>query len=245
MLPDPDTGVTLPTWEEALDRLDGDPDAEPAAVVRFGSQLDIKGIIAPSADAERSGRCLTKYLTKAVADTYSDAEHPDPAYEAHIDRLHEILVFLPCSPECGNWLRYGVQPRHAGPGLTPGWCGSRAHDRENLGLGGRRVQVSRAWSGKTLREHRADRAPVVRAVLAEAGIEAPDTDRLATSVVADDGLPRFTWAEMPVSEADYVQVVMGSVLRRYQGTGPRAVRVGRHLRYDADGVRKWLRDGAA
>ena len=36
---------------------------------------------------------------------------------------------------------------------------------------------------------------------------------LATSVLADDGLPRFTWDEMPVSEADYVRVVMGSVLQ--------------------------------
>ena len=104
-------------------------------------------------------------------------------------------------------------PATLDPGLTPGWCSSRAHDRENLGFGGRRVQVSRAWSGKTLREHRADRAAVVRAVLAEAGIDAPDTDRLATSVLADDGLPRFTWEEMPASEADYVQVGMGSVLQ--------------------------------
>jgi hypothetical protein len=186
---DPDSGTALPTWEEALDQLDRDPDARPEAVLRLGTQLDIKGNIAPSADADRAVRYLAKYLTKSVADTYADSEHPDPRYEAHIDRLHEILLFLPCSPECANWLRYGVQPRHAGPGPAPGWCASRAHDRENLGLGGRRVQVSRAWSGKNLREHRADRATVVREVLAEAGIDAPPTDRLATTTLADDGLP--------------------------------------------------------
>jgi hypothetical protein len=166
---DPETGFPLPTWQAALDALD--EDGEPVVVMRFGTQVDIKGIIAPSADADRSVRYLAKYLTKSVTDTYSDAEHPDSRYEAHIDRLHRELVFLPCSPECANWLRYGVQPRDAGPGLIPGMCASRSHDRENLGIGGRRVQVSRAWSGKTPREHRADRAAVVREVLAEAGIE--------------------------------------------------------------------------
>lgn len=115
---DPETGLALSTWEEALDQLDRDPDAQPAAVLRFGTQIDIKGIIAPSADADRSVRYLAKYLTKAVADTYADPDRPEPAYQAHIDRLHEILLFLPCSPECGNWLRYGVQPRNAGPGLS-------------------------------------------------------------------------------------------------------------------------------
>ena len=220
---DPETGFPLPTWNQALDRLDQDSDrnpdsdfgtgqdVEPAVVMRFGTQVDIKGIIAPSIDADRSVRYLVKYLTKAVSDTYADPEHRDARYETHIDRLHSELLFLPCSPECANWLRYGVQPKDPGPGLAPGMCASRAHDRENLGLGGRRVQVSRAWSGKTLRAHRADRATVVRELLAEAGIEAPETDRLSASTLADDGLPRYVWEEIPVASADYVQVVMGSV----------------------------------
>lgn len=83
------------------------------------------------------------------------------------------------SPECASWLGYGLQPKNAERGLTPGRCSSKAHDRENLGLGGRRFQVSRAWSGKTLSEHRADRATVVREVIEEAGIEAPDADWMA------------------------------------------------------------------
>lgn len=69
---DPDSGVALPTWEEALDVLDEDPDAEPAVVMHFGRQVDIKGIIASSEDANTSVRYLTKYLTKAVAETYAD-----------------------------------------------------------------------------------------------------------------------------------------------------------------------------
>jgi hypothetical protein len=90
-------------------------------------------------------------------------------------------------------------------------CSSRAHDRENLGLGGRRVQVSRAWSGKTLTEHKADRATVVRQVLEAAGITPPDADRMAADTLAADGLPRFVWADIPVVDRDYVRVVMASV----------------------------------
>lgn len=68
-------------------------------------------------------------------------------------------------------------------------CPGRAHDRENLGLGGRRVLASRHWSGKTLKEHAADRAAVVRETLTAAGIDAPDADRLAADTVTDDGQP--------------------------------------------------------
>jgi hypothetical protein len=64
---DPDTGAMLPTWAEALDQMEADPDARPAHVMRFGSRYDVAGIIAPSPDADRAVRYLAKYLTKAVA----------------------------------------------------------------------------------------------------------------------------------------------------------------------------------
>jgi hypothetical protein len=206
-------GIPLSSWEEALDELDADPEAEPAAVMRFGNQVDIKGIIAPSEDADRAIRYLTKYLTKAVAETYTDpdGETPEAAYEAHIDRLHHEVRWLPCSPECSNWIRYGIEPKNPCPGLVPGMCGNRAHDRENLGLGGRRVQVSRAWSGKTLSEHKADRATVVREVLAAAGVDAPATDRMSADVLAEDGLPRYVWEAVPSTEAEYATTVLLSI----------------------------------
>ena len=116
---DADTGEVLPTWAEALDQLAADPDAKPAHVMRFGRQVDMAGIIAPSEDADRAVRYLTKYLTKAVADTHTDPDaEPDPAVEAHVDRLHAELRYLPCSERCANWLRYGIQPDAAGPGLA-------------------------------------------------------------------------------------------------------------------------------
>jgi hypothetical protein len=92
-------------------------------------------------------------------------------------------------------LRYGIQPDHPGPGLVPGRCPSKAHDREHLGCGGRRVLVSRDWSGKTLREHKADRATVVREALDAAGMLTPDVERMAAGVVSPDGLPRFVWTD--------------------------------------------------
>ena len=59
--------------------------------------------------------------------------------------------------------------------MAPGQCKAKAHKRDTLGLAGRRVLVSRKWSGKTLADHRADRSAFVRQLLADAGIT-PDTD---------------------------------------------------------------------
>jgi hypothetical protein len=190
---DPTTRTALPTWDEALDRLDRAPAAEPWHVARWGRQVDVKGIVAPSLEADRAVRYLTKYLTKSISHTHAtvtdDRGRPvetDPAMTAHVDRLHEELRFTPCGPSCANWLRYGVTPKDPGPGLIPGRCPGRAHDRENAGLGDRRVLVSRQWSGKTLGEHAADRAAVVREALAAAGIDAPQADRMAAAAVDED-----------------------------------------------------------
>jgi hypothetical protein len=211
---DADTGELLPTWEEALDRLDTDPGARPAHVLRFGVQLDAKGLIAPSENADRAVRYLTKYLAKNISDTYTVQD--DAAYQAHIDRLHEEVRWLPCTPGCANWLRYGIQPANPGPGLIPGRCANKAHDRENLGLGGRRVLVSRQWSGKTLSEHKADRATVVREALTSAGIDAPELDRMAASITLPDGSPRFVWTDTRPDADIYARVILASVLERQQ-----------------------------
>lgn len=222
----PDTCVPLPTWEQACDEVE-----DPAHVVRFGRQVDIKGLLGGTPDSDRAVRYLCKYLTKNVADTYT-GQHPakqqtpddeDPretgghggwfaaAYERHIDRLHGEVQLLPCGPGCGNWLRYGVQPDQPGPGLAPGWCLSPAHERENLGVGGRRVLVSRQWSGKTLTEHRADRRAVVTQVLAAAGIEPGHADQMAADQTLPDGTPRYVWADVEPGEVDYVAVIAASL----------------------------------
>jgi hypothetical protein len=182
---DPDTGTPLPTWAEALDALDADPDAAPAHVVRFGAQVHARGVVAGSPEADRYAGYITKYLTKHVADC-----HPTTTgrQRAHLERLWDQLRATPCSPRCGNWLLYGIQPDHAHPKLTPGRCRARVHQRATLGLGGRRVLISRQWSGKTLADHRADNHAWVRALLGHTTTEDQEHDDNRRPAVS-----RYAW----------------------------------------------------
>ncbi len=148
---DPETGEVLPSWDDALDAIE--QDAEPHHVARFGTRFDAQGVLAGSKDSARCIGYLTKYLTKHVADCH---QAQTDAQWAHVDRLADALRFEPCSPGCANWLRYGIQPKNPRAGLRPGHCKGKAHRREHLGYAGRRVLVSRKWSGKTLADHRAD-----------------------------------------------------------------------------------------
>lgn len=157
---DAETGEVLPTWDEALDAIGLDD--EPSHVARFGPQVHAEGVIAGSPDADRCIGYLTKYLTKAIDQCH---EPETAAQQAHVDRLCEALRYEPCSPTCANWLRYGVQPSNARPGLKSGHCRGKAHRRQHLGYGGRRVLVSRKWSGKTLADHKNDRRAFVLATL--------------------------------------------------------------------------------
>jgi hypothetical protein len=210
------TGRVLPTWDEALDELDADPTAQPLHVVRLGKQLDMQGIIATSGQADRRIGYLTKYLAKSMADPMGDTGEMTPAQRRHVERLHAELRWLPCSPKCANWLRYGVQPAEASEGLVPGQCRSKAHDRNHLGCGGRRVLVSRKWTGKTLTDHRADRAEVVRQTLAAAGIEMPDRNRLAAANAGTAGGPRFEWSLVNPADTElptYRDVISRAVIQ--------------------------------
>jgi Replication initiator protein, pSAM2 len=213
---DPDTGDVLPTWDEALDALDGDPEAVPSHVVRFGEQDDLQGLLGGTPEAERRVRYLCNYLNKEIAGTYDgDDDDMSAARAAHIDRLADEVRWLPCASTCANWLRFGVQPKGAGPGMVPGHCKHKAHDRANLGLGGRRVLVSRQWTGKTLAGHRADRAAVVRAALEEAGIDPDDHDEL--SVSGTDG--RWSWellGRSRVDEPTYAAAIAEQITTRHR-----------------------------
>ncbi len=173
---DPDTRTPLATWADAVAAL-----TDPAYVVRLG-RLDARGIAEGSTDATRSVRYVTKYLTKDLADAAKIHSTPQ---QAHADRLHQELSVLPCSPTCANWLLYGVQPKNARPGLAPGHCRGQVHQPTTLGFTGRRVLISRKWSGKTLTDLREDNRAFVRALLAEAGQDpGPDT-------VAETGRGRY------------------------------------------------------
>ena len=165
---DPDTAIPLRNWNDAVEGL-----ADPAHVVRFGKQVHSKGILGGTHDAGRHIGYLTEYLMKSPAELV-DAE--TERQRAHHDALHKEPVRTPCSPRCPVWLIYGIQPLGATSRTTPGRCNARAHRRATLGLPGRRVLVSRQWSGKTLTDHRADRADFVRQLLADIGIDKPKPD---------------------------------------------------------------------
>jgi hypothetical protein len=158
----------------------------------------VDGVVGNSADSRRCIGYLTKYLTKSLDECHT----ADTAGQrAHLDRMAEALRLEPCSPTCANWLAYGVQPSDPRPGLTPGHCKGKAHKRQTLGFGGRRVLVSRKWSGKNLADHRADRRAYVLAtlgaVLAPPGAGGPaGTPEVAESrpgLSAVQAAERYVW----------------------------------------------------
>jgi len=180
---DPATGEFLPTRDQALDAIG--PDDVPLHVARFGPKFDAQGVLAGSRGAARCIGYLTKYLTKHIGACHqptTDAQH------AHAERLADALRYELCSPTCANWLRYGIQPKNPRDGLRPGRCKGLAHRREYLGYAGRRVLVSRKWSGKTLADHRADRKAWLLATL---GITEPDPSR-------------YTWEPVTHGDSDHM-----------------------------------------
>jgi hypothetical protein len=133
---DPDTHQELKTWEQALAELDQDTDARPAHVMRLGAQVDVKGILAGSADADRTIGYLTKYLAKSMAAPMGDGQESGSAAAKHQDRLAAEVRWLPCTPGWGTGCGSGSSPRtpvlgcapgHARPRLTivstSGWAG--------------------------------------------------------------------------------------------------------------------------
>jgi hypothetical protein len=212
---DPETGEVLPTWEQALDSIG--PEDEPLHVARFGERFDAQGVLAGSKDAARCIGYLTKYLTKNVADchqAHTDAQH------AHMSRLADALRFEPCSPTCANWLRYGIQPKNPRKGLRPGACKGKAHRREHLGYAGRRVLVSRKWSGKTLADHRADRKEWLMTTL---GLSATNPDNSTWELVTPgdpDHMPHARRLLHVVADRISWQQALTEARRRARGEPP-------------------------
>ena len=190
---DPDTETALSTWDQALDVLDGDPDAEPAHVARLGTQVMAQGLLAGSPQANRRVGYITKYLTKHAADCHR-AE--TGRQRTHLERLWQELRHTPCTPRCPNWLLYGVQPKDAHARMRPGFCRGKVHQRATLGIGGRRVLVSRNWSGKTLADHKYDARAWVRQLLGLTPGHETDTDEQEQSA------SRYAWEKVKPTDPD-------------------------------------------
>ncbi len=126
------------------------------------SAVDYVYLWADGVHAERTIRYVTKYITKQTGDCH---KIETDRQRRHLDRLWQQLQLTPCTDRCPNWLLYGVQPKKAHAKLKPGRCKGKVHQRETLGIGGRRVLISREWSGKTLADHKHDARAWVRALL--------------------------------------------------------------------------------
>jgi hypothetical protein len=181
---DASTGELLPTWEEALDAIG--PSDDPLHVARFGPKFDAQGVLAGSKDSARCIGYLTKYLVKDIGTCY---QPETAAQHQHVARLVDALRFEPCSPTCANWLRYGINPAGARKGLVPGACTGKAHRADHLGYAGRRVLVSRKWSGKTLADHRGDRKTWLMAAL---------------GIPATGDSSQYKWDRVTASDPDYL-----------------------------------------
>ncbi|GAA3624666.1 hypothetical protein GCM10022223_47180 [Kineosporia mesophila] len=197
---DPVSGSPLIAWDDALDAIDVatelDCDVEPYHVARLGSQVDVQGLLSGTPEADRRVRYLAKYLTKSMTEAHEPEDGPQ---SAHLDRLVAALAVEPCSPTCPNWLRYGITPKNAHHGMRPGSCRSKAHRREHLGYAGRRILVSRKWSGKTLADHKHDRRAWVMATL---GVQDQSAGRSDTATPADDMTrERYSWRMAERDEA--------------------------------------------
>jgi hypothetical protein len=84
-------------------------------------------------------------------------------------------------------LWHPAQERPQGPAAR--LLRGKAHRADNLGYAGRRVLVSRKWSGKTLADHRADRKAWLLAML---GLPDPE----------DQG--RYRWETVTPADPDFM-----------------------------------------
>ena len=148
-------------------------------MARFGDRFDAQGVLAGSKDAARCIGYLTKYLTKQVADCHQ--ADTDAAAGARRPAGRGAAVSSRARRGARTGSATASSPRTPGPAWSPAACKGKAHRRDHLGYAGRRVLVSRKWSGKTLADHRADRKDWLLATL---GVSATDPARYAWEPVA-------------------------------------------------------------
>ncbi len=104
--------------------------------------------------------------------------------------------------------------------MRPGSCKGKAHRREHLGYAGRRVLVSRKWSGKTLADYRADRKAWLMETI---GIPATDPARYAREPVTPrdpDHMPPARRLLHVVADRITWKQALDEARRRAAGLGP-------------------------
>ncbi|SEH00486.1 hypothetical protein SAMN05444920_116221 [Nonomuraea solani] len=112
---DPDTGEVLRTWDEALDQL-GD---EPMHVIRFGDQVDVKGVLAGS-PTSASGICPStsrRALARPWTGKLNGSTRPASSMPFATSRAHP-----PAQTGCAT----AYSPRTPSPGCSTAMSGSRS-----------------------------------------------------------------------------------------------------------------------
>jgi hypothetical protein len=106
--------------------------------------------------------------------------------------------------------------------MRPGCCKGKAHRREHLGYGGRRVLVSRKWSGKTLTDHKHDRRAWVLATLGLTPDDPEATRYMWEPVTGDDPNiePLSRRLLRAVAERARWRAALDEAKRRADGTPP-------------------------
>ena len=157
-------------------------------MAQFGARFDAQGVLAGSKDASRCIGYLTKYLTKHIGDHQAATD----AQAAHAGQLAERAALRAVLPDVCR-AGFGTGSSRRTPGRACGGCKGKAHRREYLGYAGRRVLVSRKWSGKTLADHRADRRTWLTGML---GLPATDP-------------ARYTWESVKPGDPDHMPTANG------------------------------------
>ena len=184
---DPDTREPLPTWDGGPRRARRRPGRRPAHVARFGRR-STPGASMPGTARRRTLHRLRHEVRHQgpTADCHSADHRPADGSTSTGSGTRNCRA-RPAPDRCANWLLYGVQPEGARPSSSPGRCKGKVHQRDTLGFGGRRVLVSRDWSGKTLADHRADDRAWVRAILAGGMAGTANTTRPPTTRTGRSG----------------------------------------------------------
>ena len=211
---DPTTGELLPSWDRGARR----PRRRPRR--RAGARGAVRGPGRHPGPDRRHARARSG--PSATCASTSPSPSPPPTTTATTCRrpgwrTSTAWPKKSAGSRARRRVRTGCATASNPPPPRPGWSRGTASTRRttatNLGLGGRRVLVSRKWSGKTLAAHKADRAAVVRAALEEAGIDPDDHDEL--SVVGTDG--RWSWELLGrnrVDAATYAAAISQAITTR-------------------------------
>jgi hypothetical protein len=207
---DPDTHQALKTWEDALAELDQDPDTRPAHVMRLGAQVDVKGILAGSKDADRTIGYLTKYLAKSMSAPMGDHQESGSPAAAHHDRLAAQVRWLPCtgcatasSPRtpARDCAQGAARPRPTTPS-TSGWTGAGCW---SAGSGPARPWTCTAPTGP----------PSSATSWRRPGYRSPGRTGAPPTSWPPTGEPRFVWSELPPGEGSYNAAVFAQILQRH------------------------------